>query len=111
MTRPYALDCPGPDCLMCSGAACNLCGAGCWNNSAPYCDHASDERHEDPAPVATNDSRSGLPGAAAVDAARSIDGLIDEFNGSRDSMAQGRAELRRERREDGVLPWDAGGES
>lgn len=41
-------ECPGPDCLMCSGAACNLCGAGCWNSGAPYCDHASDERHEEP---------------------------------------------------------------
>jgi hypothetical protein len=41
-------ECPGPDCLMCNGAACNLCGAGCWNNSAPHCDHASDERHHAP---------------------------------------------------------------
>lgn len=39
--------CPGPDCPMCSGAMCNLCGAGCWNNSAPRCDHATDERHQD----------------------------------------------------------------
>jgi hypothetical protein len=41
-------ECPGPDCLMCNGEACNLCGAGCWNNAAPFCDHASDERHQDP---------------------------------------------------------------
>lgn len=33
---------------MCSGAACNLCGAGCWNNAAPFCDHATDERHQEP---------------------------------------------------------------
>lgn len=41
-------ECPGPDCVMCSGAACNKCGAGCWNNAADFCEHASDERHEDP---------------------------------------------------------------
>ena len=32
---------------MCTGAACNLCGAGCWNSSAPHCDHDSLDRHED----------------------------------------------------------------
>lgn len=41
-------ECPGPDCLMCNGAACNLCGAGCWNNTAPFCEHGSDERHCEP---------------------------------------------------------------
>jgi hypothetical protein len=45
-------ECPGTDCPMCSGEACNKCGAGCWNNSAPHCDHASDERHDEPAPTA-----------------------------------------------------------
>lgn len=45
MRAPLEPECPGPDCLMCSGEACNLCGAGCWNNSAQFCEHASDERH------------------------------------------------------------------
>lgn len=48
LAAPYEPECPGPDCLMCNGEACNLCGAGCWNNAAPHCDHASDERHQEP---------------------------------------------------------------
>jgi len=41
--------------------------------------------------------------------------MIDEFERLRDArrarLRDSRAELRRERREDGALPWDAGGEA
>jgi hypothetical protein len=53
MIVPLEPECPGPDCPMCSGAMCNLCGAGCWNNAVRNCEHATDERHEDPQPTRT----------------------------------------------------------
>jgi hypothetical protein len=53
---------------MCIGAACNRCGAGCWNNAASHCEHASDERHEEPrvtAPVVNPYcGRVGCPGGS-----------------------------------------------
>lgn len=48
---PRAMMCPGKDCPMCNGEACNLCGAGCWNRSAPRCDHDVMDRHRAPAPA------------------------------------------------------------
>lgn len=49
---PIEPACPSGECPMCNGAMCNLCGAGCWNDSAPHCDHGIAERHRELASAA-----------------------------------------------------------